>query len=93
MNIDQIRGLIEKYRGDLAESDILPRRIDSKKSLMTVTTADFIAHAKFLLEQFPRPEELIVNYKVRENLHTIQNCLIHIGTYTYDDIILHNRSH
>lgn len=92
MNTDKLLLLVHKYRLDLAETGIQPKPIDANKSFQTSTKADFIAHARYLINQFPCMDVGNNMSKAREMLATIQNCLLHIGLYSFGELQSHNRS-
>lgn len=92
MNAEKLHSLVQKYSLDLAKTGIQSKQIDSVCEFNARATADFIGHARHLIEQLSKSDIEKNITKAKEILATVQTCLVHTRMYKFDEIQAHNRS-
>lgn len=92
MTPEKIAAVAERYQRMFARKSIEPKRMDTKRTLGSLTPEQQLAHACFLVQMIPvyarDPEKI---GKANRHLATVQTILSFRDMFTTDDLMSHNR--
>lgn len=91
MTPEKIVRVVANYRNVLTAAGVKQKCIKKNHTLASCTRLEIIAHALYLIDQFPRIDIERQFGKANRHLSAIQTCLSFAGYYSLDEIEQHNR--